>query len=153
MDLGIQKKVFLQQFDAILENFRKTEVNLSLDKGGDQADQVIELINHNLESRLGDRNIRFLKKVAAAKQKILNDTFGECEDCGEQIDEKRLKARPTAELCIHCQENKEGEEFHLIHFRKDLDSKKITDESDGYIGEREKVSNISSLKFESVVDF
>jgi len=31
----------------------------------------------------------------------------ECDNCGEKIGEKRLKALPNAVLCIHCQEGRE----------------------------------------------
>ncbi len=31
-----------------------------------------------------------------------------CKDCGEPIPEARLKARPTATLCVGCQEQAEG---------------------------------------------
>ena len=32
----------------------------------------------------------FLKKVEKVKQKILDGTFGVCEDCGSQISQKRF---------------------------------------------------------------
>jgi len=32
----------------------------------------------------------------------------ECLDCGDEIDAKRLKARPTAKVCVACQEAREA---------------------------------------------
>lgn len=43
-----------------------------------------------------------LQRIAAALQRIENDEFGACVDCGEDIAEGRLKADPTVALCIRC---------------------------------------------------
>ena len=44
-----------------------------------------------------------LKEFDAALQRISDGTFGICVDCGDQIDPARLRARPTANRCLHCQ--------------------------------------------------
>lgn len=43
-----------------------------------------------------------LKEVNEALEKIEKNTYGVCEKCGKQIDQKRLKAFPIADLCIKC---------------------------------------------------
>ncbi|MEJ2697807.1 MAG: TraR/DksA family transcriptional regulator [Candidatus Sulfobium sp.] len=40
-------------------------------------------------------------------RKIDDGSYGTCEDCGEEIGEKRLNVLPTATLCRNCQEKKE----------------------------------------------
>jgi len=40
-------------------------------------------------------------------RKLDEGTYGICEECGEEISEKRLTVLPTATLCVCCQENKE----------------------------------------------
>ena len=37
-------------------------------------------------------------------------SFGTCEACGEEIQPKRLEARPVTTLCIRCKEEQEMEE-------------------------------------------
>jgi DnaK suppressor protein len=37
-------------------------------------------------------------------------TFGICEECGEDISDERLKARPVTTLCINCKKTQENEE-------------------------------------------
>ena len=39
--------------------------------------------------------------------KMEEGTYGICENCGEPIPYKRLKARPVARLCIRCKEEEE----------------------------------------------
>lgn len=43
-----------------------------------------------------------IRSVDAAFARIDNGTFGTCMNCGRPIGVERLRARPTAELCIAC---------------------------------------------------
>ncbi|HSP81635.1 MAG TPA: TraR/DksA C4-type zinc finger protein, partial [Myxococcaceae bacterium] len=46
-----------------------------------------------------------LQRVVKALGKLRNEpeSFGECEECGDEIPLGRLEAMPYAELCIACQ--------------------------------------------------
>ena len=46
-------------------------------------------------------------KIEKALKKIDEGTFGVCEECGEEIQVKRLEARPETTLCIRCKEDQE----------------------------------------------
>lgn len=48
-----------------------------------------------------------LLKIDEALRKIDEDTYGKCEDCGEEISEKRLKVIPFTIYCRDCQEKRE----------------------------------------------
>jgi DnaK suppressor protein len=48
-----------------------------------------------------------LLEIDEALRKIAEGTYGICEECGDQISEKRLSILPSASLCINCQEDKE----------------------------------------------
>ena len=43
-------------------------------------------------------------EVLEAFGRIDRGTYGKCERCGQDIPPERLEARPTARLCISCQE-------------------------------------------------
>lgn len=43
-----------------------------------------------------------LRLIAAALKRIDDDEFGECVECGEPINPKRLEIDPTALRCIQC---------------------------------------------------
>jgi len=53
----------------------------------------------------GFARLRFIRKALEA---IDRGSYGECADCGNDINEKRLEAVPWAEMCIGCQEAKEA---------------------------------------------
>jgi RNA polymerase-binding transcription factor DksA len=50
-----------------------------------------------------------LLAIDEALDKILDGTYGECEECGDEIGAGRLKAMPLAKLCISCQSEVEKE--------------------------------------------
>lgn len=46
------------------------------------------------------------KKITHALLRIKKGTYGKCENCGKAIEPERLKAMPTAHLCISCSNKK-----------------------------------------------
>jgi DnaK suppressor protein len=78
-------------------------VDTALDDGDWAVVDISEDINL---MRLGAHR-KALHDIDESLRKIKEGTYGICEECGEEISEKRLQVMPTANLCITCQENKE----------------------------------------------
>ena len=55
-----------------------------------------------VESHLEERDQRLLQDIEGALDRLDAGEYGECERCGEEIGAARLKALPTATLCIEC---------------------------------------------------
>lgn len=51
-----------------------------------------------------------IRKIDEALHKIDAEEYGYCDACGSEISLQRLKARPEAALCIHCQSAQENAE-------------------------------------------
>jgi DnaK suppressor protein len=51
---------------------------------------------------LDRRDLRELRAIEAALRRIQEGSYGECRECGTDISPARLKALPTAELCVDC---------------------------------------------------
>ncbi|MGR8979025.1 MAG: TraR/DksA family transcriptional regulator [Gammaproteobacteria bacterium] len=51
-----------------------------------------------------DRHVQEIRDIDAALMRIAKGGYGECCDCLQPIDVKRLTAYPTAQRCIVCQE-------------------------------------------------
>jgi DnaK suppressor protein len=47
------------------------------------------------------------RQVEAALDRIEAGEYGECQGCGEEIELRRLGARPEAALCLECQSRRE----------------------------------------------
>ncbi|WP_344845485.1 TraR/DksA family transcriptional regulator [Nonomuraea dietziae] len=45
--------------------------------------------------------------VVAALRRLDEGSYGECVDCGKQVPEGRLEARPEAARCVQCQSRQE----------------------------------------------
>ena len=52
-----------------------------------------------------DRNL--LALVEEALKRIKDGKYGECANCGKEMQQKRLEAVPWAKHCIDCQEKQE----------------------------------------------
>jgi DnaK suppressor protein len=76
----------------------------------DMGDQASAETDMNFMLRLRGREQRLLKKIDEALERIDNGTFGICDDCGYEIDLKRLEARPVTNMCIECKTIQEEEE-------------------------------------------
>jgi DnaK suppressor protein len=63
---------------------------------GDVADDIEELESSNT---IGNQLKSRLSEVKDALQKIEDGKYGLCEVCGEQIEEDRLDANPSAKTC------------------------------------------------------
>ena len=76
----------------------------------DVIDQAASQTEKNVEMRTLNRQIKLLSKIEKAIKKINDNTYGYCEETGEEIGLKRLIARPIATLSIEAQEKHEKNE-------------------------------------------
>ena len=76
----------------------------------DVIDKAAAEIETASELRTRDRYRKLMNKIDHALDRIVNGTYGYCEDTGEPIGIKRLEARPVATLCIDAQERHERQE-------------------------------------------
>lgn len=104
LDLLRQKSSLLDEAEVALNELPGQTVFPDL---GDQASAETD---RNFMLRLRGREQRLLKKIEEALDRIENGNFGICDDCGEDIDIKRLEARPVTTMCIDCKTLQEEEE-------------------------------------------
>ena len=104
----------LLKFKDILMEIKKNINSQKLDNSAifseklpDAIDQSVDDTEKSLNSRFMSRKNLYLKKIDEALEEIENGTYGICKECGDEIEIKRLLARPTANLCIFCKTEKE----------------------------------------------
>ncbi|MBC8208371.1 MAG: RNA polymerase-binding protein DksA [Desulfobulbaceae bacterium] len=106
------KKQLEEKREEILAEADKT-LNGMTDQSGnipDPNDRASAESERNFELRIRERELKLLPKIEAALERIADHTFGECEECGEEIGLKRLEARPVTALCIDCKTIQEQKE-------------------------------------------
>lgn len=107
------KKLFEQQKANVLYNNKviRDDFAVSSDDRMDDVDQASSDVEQSLRMRLRNREMLLIKKVDEALKRIEEGTFGACVSCDNDIELKRLEARPTATLCIACKEDEERREL------------------------------------------
>lgn len=75
--------------------------------GNHMADDATEVFEQAKNLALRQTLGRQLEQVEKALERFERGTYGYCLDCGEEIDSARLKAIPSAGLCIDCMQRRE----------------------------------------------
>lgn len=106
------RQLLQEQMDQLLREAGRTVSEMTDEKTNfpDPTDRASLESDRNFELRIRDRERRLIGKIREALDRIDAGEFGECEDCGEQIGEARLKARPVTTLCIECKTEQERQE-------------------------------------------
>lgn len=73
----------------------------------DSADQALDSYESELHFGINDNERKFLEDVEEALNRIQKGQFGICPSCGSPISKVRLKAMPSARLCIECKQSQE----------------------------------------------
>lgn len=96
-----------EQTLKILETSKEATMAVDQSDLPDEVDQASSEADQSMQLRLRDRENVLLKKILKTIKKIDDGDFGICEKCGDDIDLKRLEARPVTDLCIRCKEEQE----------------------------------------------
>lgn len=80
------------------------------DQSPDFTDQASLESDMDLNIHMKERDSRLLVKVKEALERLEDGTYGICEECGKEISELRLKARPVTTMCITCKRKQEEKE-------------------------------------------
>lgn len=70
-----------------------------------------------LEFLAQEAHIEDSLKLQQAQRQTNDNPTGECEDCGEEIPEARLKVIPNAACCIHCQTMRDKSSKSMFTYR------------------------------------
>lgn len=107
------KQILLKEKDRLEEELSQfshrnpksptTDFNSDFPNLGDSEDEnAAEVAQFTDNLSLEDELERALRDVESALKRVENGTYGLCNYCKQEIDEKRLAARPTSSSCIKC---------------------------------------------------
>jgi len=99
------KRIINQKITEIKNRLiEKCKVDVNLDSDGDEVDTIQAKILAEMGSKLSNRDVNKLKLLEKSLDKINDGSYGECEECGEDIAEPRLEFEPTFSTCVLCAE-------------------------------------------------
>ena len=103
--LDLRNHVLVQLGEHTEETLLKSAKDDSGDLSGygqHMADAGTDTFDRDFALSLVSNEQEALSEIEAAIKRIHAGTYGICVRCGEPIGVDRLRARPTAELCIRC---------------------------------------------------
>jgi len=117
-DLKDFKKIVLRKKEEILndlkhisdDTLRKSQKEASGDISGytyHMADVATDNYDREFSLGLASGERKSLYDLDDALKRIEEGTFGICDDCKSSITKVRLRAVPSARLCIKCQQKRE----------------------------------------------
>jgi len=83
-----------------LENY---PLELDVSTCADANEFASTVADTHLKAAIHARNAMQIRDIRSALRKMQYEGYGYCEECGDPISLARLKARPTATLCVECQ--------------------------------------------------
>lgn len=106
------KKLLLKRRQELLGHADDTVSELTDGKENfpDPTDRASVESDRNFILRLRDRERKLIVKIDEALERIADESYGICEDCGDDIGIKRLEARPVTTQCIDCKTKAERRE-------------------------------------------
>ena len=100
------KEKLISERDELAE---KSSHRPDIDTDGDETDEIQGNQLIELHNQLNTRNHAKLNQIQDALRRMADKTYGVCQDCGENIPEKRLSVNPYFLTCVSCAEEREME--------------------------------------------
>lgn len=96
-------KARLEEQLAELENrLKRIESDLDEPHDPDSSERAVQMEDDDSLEAQGRLVTREIASTRRALDRIESGEYGYCVECGEEISEGRLQARPEAALCINC---------------------------------------------------
>ena len=110
-ELNKFKKKLLEKRSELIDVVQKTETyGREADSSAeamDIADKASSSYTKEFMFSKSDSDRQLLQAVIDALDRIEEKDYGDCSNCGEPVERKRLEAVPWAALCLSCQEQAE----------------------------------------------
>jgi len=102
-----RREDILREAKNEISKYIKGETRQLVESALDDGDWSVIDLYEDISLRQLSAHRGTLLKIDAALRKLDEGTYGICEDCGEAINEGRLKVMPFAIYCVECQEKLE----------------------------------------------
>lgn len=96
----------ISESERVLANAEE-ETRTNAARHADTADQAAAEYERQTLTHKADIARQTIRTLTDAVKRISQGTFGECAQCGAEIESKRLEAIPWARYCLRCQDARE----------------------------------------------
>ncbi len=102
-----RREEIVKEAKAEISKYIKGEKRQLVETALDDGDWSVIDLAEDISLKQLSTHRENLVKIDEALRKLKEGTYGKCEDCGEEISDKRLKVIPFAIYCIDCKEKRE----------------------------------------------
>lgn len=102
IDTAAAKARLEAQLAELKERLSHIERDLDEPPDPDSSERAVQMEDDESLEAQAALIAREIASVDRALERIAKGEYGICVECGEQISEGRLQARPEAALCINC---------------------------------------------------
>jgi DnaK suppressor protein len=102
-----RREEIVKEAKAEISKYIKGEKRQLVETALDDGDWSVIDLSEDISLKQLSTHRENLLKIDEALRKLKEGTYGKCEDCGEEISDKRLKVIPFAIYCIDCKEKRE----------------------------------------------
>jgi DnaK suppressor protein len=103
---ALEKELQAEIKDELRNSDGGNTLNLA-DSVHDASEESVADLLRDLNNALINQHLVALKQVNTAYQRLNTGHYGECSDCGEEIQWERLLNQPAASRCVACQSLRE----------------------------------------------
>ncbi len=90
------------QLTELESRLQRIERDLDEPHDPDASERAVQMEDDDSLEAQGRLVTREIASTNRALERIAKGEYGYCVECGEEISEGRLEARPEAALCINC---------------------------------------------------
>lgn len=96
----ILRKKRADLINRVTTDVKTEKLHLQTEEFADETDNATQHSQHEMTSRMLDRDNLFVRKIDAALARMQEGNYGGCEYCGDEIAERRLEVQPWATHCV-----------------------------------------------------
>jgi DnaK suppressor protein len=98
------KDRLLRERALIVQKLNGNDLSIDDSETPDPVDLAVRNYSKNVMLAVSENESRQLVLIDEALQRVEDKEYGECQNCGKDVNPKRLTAIPWARYCIDCQE-------------------------------------------------
>ena len=99
----IKDKLLIER-DLLIEKLKGNDLSVDDAETPDPVDLAVRNYSKNLMLAVSENESKQLTLIDEAVMRIDDGDNGSCQNCGKEINAKRLAAIPWARFCLDCQE-------------------------------------------------
>lgn len=98
------KENLLAERDFLFTKLNGNDLSVDDTETPDPVDLAVQNYSKNVLLAVSENDSRQLQMIDEALERIEDEEYGTCQNCGNDIQPKRLQAIPWARYCLNCQE-------------------------------------------------